>query len=78
MNNDRLPLYPEHPEPNQRNEGAEFEKESKPRTMPGMVVWMALALMVGLYFAQRFIAQYVGKEPQPIQAPAKPGKTGGN
>ncbi|HQR06725.1 MAG TPA: hypothetical protein PLN21_07880 [Gemmatales bacterium] len=78
MNNDRLPLYPEHPEPDQRNEGAEFEKESKPRTMPGMVVWMALALMIGLYFAQRFIAQYVGKEPLPIQAPAKSGKSGGN
>jgi len=73
MNNDRLPLYPEHPEPDQRIDGAEFDKESKPRTMPGMMVWMGLALMVSLFFAQRFIAQYAAKDPQPVQAPTKPG-----
>jgi hypothetical protein len=72
MNNQRLPLYPEHAEPNQRIDAAEFERETKPRTMPGTMVWMGVALLVGLFFTQKFIAQYVGKE-QPIgSAPAKP------
>lgn len=72
MNNQSLPVYPEHPEPDERVESVEFERETKPRTMPGTMVWMGLALMIGLYFTQKFIAEHVGKE-QPIgQAPAKP------
>lgn len=73
MNHDRLPLYPEHPEPEEHHEGAEYEKETKPRTMPGMMVWMGLALMLGLYFAQKFIAQYAGQETVSTKAPAKSG-----
>ena len=72
MNNQSLPVYPEHPESNERIESVEFERETKPRTMPGTMVWMGLALMVGLYFTQKFIAEHVGKEQAVGQAPAKP------
>ena len=66
MDNQRLPAYPQHPEPTERIESAEYEKESKPRISPGMIVWMGLALMVGLFFAQKFAAQFLASD-QPNQ-----------
>ncbi len=71
MNNQRLPSYPEHPEPTQYIESAEFERESRPRVSPGMMVWMGLALMVGIYFAQKYAAQYLGGDQIILKAPEK-------
>lgn len=70
MNNQRLPAYPPHPEPTERVDSSEYERESKPRTMPSTMVWMGVALMVGLFFVQKFLAQYVG--------PAQPVATASN
>ena len=74
MNNQHLPAYPEHPEPTERHEKAEFEKESKPRMSPGNMVWMGLALMIGIYFAQKFAAEYLGGDLVKVKttAPARP------
>jgi hypothetical protein len=71
MNNERLPEYPQHPEPTERIESAEFERESKPRVSPGMIVWMGLALMVGIYFAQKNAAEHLGGDQVNPAAPAK-------
>lgn len=72
LDNERLPVYPDHPEPDQRIDSSEFEKESKPRTMPGTMVWMGLALMIGLYFTQKFIADHFGKDRPQGPVAAKP------
>lgn len=75
MNNQRLPAYPEHREPDERHESAEYERESRPRISPGAIAWMGLALIVAIYFGQEFAAKYLGgdKLKPAVTAPAKPG-----
>lgn len=74
MNNQRLPAYPEHPEPTERHESAEFEREARPRITSGAKVWMGLALMIGIYFAQKFAAEHLGGDPvkPAVTAQARP------
>lgn len=69
MNNQRLPAYPEHAEPTARHESAEYERESRPRTSPAAIAWMGLALIIGIYFAQKYLVQWMGKD-----EPNVPGK----
>lgn len=71
MDNHKLPAYPQHPEPNQRIESVEFERESRPRISPGMIVWMGLAMIIAVFFAQKYAAQYLGGD-QVVPIKARP------
>ena len=71
MDNQRLPAYPEHREPTARTDSAEYEREQRPRRSPGMIVWMGLALIVGIFFVQRFAAKHLGGDQVIGKAPAK-------
>lgn len=55
MDHQKLPTYPEHPEPTEANSHAEYEREIRPRTSPGTMVWMGIGLLVGLYLIDRTV-----------------------
>ncbi|MBL8821880.1 MAG: hypothetical protein JNJ77_04775 [Planctomycetia bacterium] len=55
MNHQKLPDYPEHPEPTEAISNSEFERETRPRTSPGSMVWMGIGLLVCLYVLDRTV-----------------------
>jgi hypothetical protein len=67
MNQNALPSYPDHPEPRDFVEGAEYEKEQRPRTSPWMMVFFGLAAIVCIYFAQKYLAEWINaRDDKPV------------
>ncbi|MFO0812038.1 MAG: hypothetical protein U0796_02400 [Gemmatales bacterium] len=72
MNQQQLPSYPEHPEPDRYVAGAEYEKETRPRTSPWTMVFFGLTAFACIYVAQKYLAEWVNSRP------VKPVATRGN
>lgn len=74
MNNQNLPQYPEHPEPTEAVASSEFERETRPRMMPGTLVWIGLSVFVIIFAVQKFVTPYFN-QPVVVQPSAiVPGK----